>query len=288
MKYFLLILIGCLLVASCIVHIGGSSIVGYCTEDGIDFVEVREVGKFRALSSSLPCNVYFSQSAKQEVRIETTEEFASKVLTVVEDGTLKLKLEDGNYPKLILRIVISAPEIEGIAIRGSGNLIHEGLLQVDNNLNVSVSGSGDMQFGRISCRDFYATTTGSGNIGITSLAAGSTSARVSGSGNISIPGPVTVDGSMELSVSGSGDIDIETVTASGNASFRTTGSGDICLRDAAFEGDMDLKSSGSGDIVVNGSCRDVNASTSGSGNISGNLSHAGIHVHSTGSGDVVL
>ena len=290
MRSLFLILIGCLLVASCIVHIGGgASIVGYCTEDGIDFVEVREVGKFRSLSSSLPCNVYFSQSAKQEVRIETTEEFASKVLTVVEDGTLKLKLEDGNYPKLILRIVISVPEIESITLQGSGDLFHEGLLQVDNSLSLKVSGSGDMRIGSVSCKGFETSTSGSGNIDIESLAAaGNVSARATGSGDIHIPGRVAVDGGVELSVSGSGDIDIKSVSASGNASVRTTGSGDICLRDVVFNGDMDLKTSGSGDIIVNGTCRDVVASSSGSGNISGNLSHAGMRVHSTGSGDVIL
>ena len=288
MKFFL-ILIGCLLVASCIVRFNGSSVVGYCTEEGIDFVEVREVGPFRALSSGLPCNVYFSQAARQEVRIETTEEFADKILTVVEDGTLKLKLQDGNYPKLILRIYISVPAIESITIQGSGNLYQEGLLQVDNNLNLKVSGSGDMRFGQISSKGIEATTSGSGNIDIESLAsAGSFSARVSGSGGIRIFGKTAVEGGVELSVSGSGDIDIDSVAASGNASARTTGSGDICLREVVFNGDVDLKTSGSGDIIVNGTCRDVNASTSGSGNISGNLSHAGIRVHSTGSGDVIL
>ena len=267
MKYILLLVLGCLLAASCVFQVNnGATFVGFCTEDGIDYTEVREVGNFNALSSGLPCNVYFSQSDKQEVRVETTEELAPKVLTTVEDGTLKLKLEKGNYPKLILRVVITVPDIESIAIRGSGNLIHEGSLQVSKDLNVKVSGSGDIQMGDIVCKAFEARTSGSGDISFGSIGCTDFSGAVNGSGNI----------------------DINTLTASGNGSAHVSGSGDIRLRKVSVDGDMDLKTIGSGDITVNGSCHDVTASSSGSGDISGNLSHAGMRVSTSGSGDINL
>lgn len=310
MKYIILAVLGCLLAASCILNFsGGVSVVGDCTEEGIDYTEVRELDTFKAISSSLPCNIYFSQSDKQEVRVETTEELAPKVLTVVEDGTLKLKMEKGNYPKIILRIVISAPGIEAIGLHSSGDLRHEGVLDVDNNLDISASGSGDIQMGTIACKDFKAHTSGSGNLsfsriacdGFSASASGSgdidiatvaaldgASVRLSGSGHARLNGLMAVNGDMDLSTSGSGDIDLETLTASGNVSALTRGSGHIRLRKAIVDGDMDLKASGSGDISVNGSCHDVTASTSGSGDISGDLSHAGMRVKSSGSGDINL
>ena len=286
MRYIILIVLGCLLIASCIINFGGGSVVGYCTEDGIDYTEVREVGRFNALSSHIPCTIYFSQADKQEVRVETTEEFAPKVLTVVEDGTLKLKLEDGRYPKIILRVIISVPDIESIAIHGSGDLRHEGTLRVSNNLSVKVFGSGDIQMGDIVCKAFEGHTSGSGNIGFSSIDCSDFSGSVSGSGNLR-SGAVRCDG-FGVSTSGSGDIDITTFVASASGSARASGSGDISLRQVTVDGDMDLKTTGSADIHVNGSCRDVTASTSGSGNISGNLTHAGMRVHSSGSGDINL
>ena len=287
MKYVILIALGCLLAASCIIRIGGgASVVGFCTEDGIDYTEVREVGSFDSIVSSLPCTVYFSQADKQEVRVETTEELASNVLTVIEDGTLKLKLREGRYPKLILRIVISVPDIESIAVRGSGNLVHEGSFRTDNNLSVTVSGSGDIQMGDIVCRAFETRTSGSGDIEFASVDCSEFSGTVSGSGNLRT-GAVRCGG-FSVTTSGSGDIDMETVSASGDASARISGSGEITLHEVSVDGDMDLKTTGSGDITVNGSCRDVTASSSGSGDISGNLSHAGMRVHSTGSGDITL
>ena len=287
MKYLIMIVLGCLLIASCIINFsGGSIVVGYCTEDGIDYTEVREVGPFNAISSHLPCTIYFSQADKQEVRVETTEELAPKVQTIVEDGTLKLKMAEGHYPKLILRIVISVPNIESITIHGSGDLRHEGTLRVSNGLSVKVLGSGDIRMGDIVCKTFEAHTSGSGSLGFASIDCADFTGSVKGSGNLRSDS-VHCDG-FGVSTSGSGDIDIESVAASGSASVKVSGSGDITLRKVAVDGDMDLKTSGSGDITVNGSCRDVTASTSGSGNISGNLSHAGMRVSTSGSGDVNL
>ena len=269
MKHIFLMVIGCLLAVSCIINIGGGATVfGDTTEEGIDYTEVREVGSFHSLSSSLPCTVYLSQGDKQEVRVESTEELAPKVLTTVENGTLKLKLEEGRYSKIVLRMVITVPDIESIELRGSGSLVHEGILQASKDLSVRVSGSGDISLGAIACKAF--------------------DAHISGSGHARIQGEAAVDGDMDLSTRGSGDIDMESVTATGNASVRTSGSGHIRLREVAVDGDMDLKTSGSGDIFVNGSCHDVTASSSGSGNISGNLSHAGMRVSTAGSGNVNL
>ena len=266
MKKLLILLAAGLLAVSCIINIGGGSFVGHCTEEGIDYTEVRDVAQFDALSSGLPCNVYFSQADKQEVRVETTKEFAEKVLTTVEDGTLKLKLEEGRYPKLILRVVITSPDIEGLSVSGSGSLFVEDALHASKNLNLKVSGSGDIQAGSIDCLDFSAHVSGSGDIRVVSVACDSFVATTSGSGHINI----------------------ETLTAQDFGTARVGGSGSIRLHEVTVDGNMDLRTSGSGSIHVNGRCRDVDATTSGSGSISGSLSHTGIHTHTSGSGHVDL
>lgn len=266
MKKLSILLAAGLLAVSCIINIGGMTWVGTCTEEGIDYVDTREVATFNAISSSLPCNVYYSQADKQEVRVESTQEFADKVITTVEDGTLKLKLENGRYPKLILRVVISSPDIEGLSVSGSGNLYLEEALHASKDLNLRVSGSGDIAAADIDSKDF--------------------SARVSGSGSLRLAS-VACDG-FEATTSGSGHIDLETLTAKDDATVGVSGSGSIRLHEVIVHGDMALKTSGSGSIYVNGSCGNVNATTSGSGSISGNLSRTSIHTHSSGSGHVNL
>lgn len=253
---------------SCIINIGGngSTWVGEYTEQGIDYTEVREVGHFRALASSLPANVYYVLADKQEVRVESTEEFAPKVLTTVEDGILTLKLEPGRYPKLILRVTVSSPDIEKLSVSGSGNLFQEGVLHASGSLALKVSGSGDIVTGEIDSRDFTAQCSGSGSIRIGTLACDD----------------------FDGKVSGSGDFFVDKLTSTGSASVRVSGSGNVRLSEVTVDGDMDLKTGGSGDILVNGSCHDVTASTSGSGNITGNLKHDNISVKASGSGNVKL
>ena len=273
---------------SCIININGSGStwVSECTEEGIDYTEVREVGPFRAVASSLPANVYYVQADKQEVRIESTEELAPKVLTTVEDEVLTLKLEPGRYPKLILRVVVSSPDIEKLSVSGSGNLIQEGPMRASGSLSLKVSGSGDIRTGAIDSRDFTAQCSGSGSIRVGELACDDFDGKVSGSGALRM-GSISCDG-FEVSVGGSGDIFIDDLTTKESASVRVSGSGNVRLKDAKVDGDMDLKTGGSGDILVNGSCHDVTATTSSSGNITGNLQYGHISVKTSGSGKVKL
>jgi hypothetical protein len=288
MKKLLLFLAAAAMAVSCIIKIGGGSAVwvGECTEEGIDHTEVREVGHFRAVASSLPANVYYVQADKQEVRVETTEELAPKVLTTVEDGKLSLKLESGRYPKLILRVVVSSPDIEKLSVSGSGNLFHEGVLHASGSLALKVSGSGDMVMGEIDSRDFTVQCSGSGSIRADKLACDDFDGKVSGSGNVRM-GHISCD-DFEAGVSGSGDFFIDKLSSTGGASVRVSGSGNVRLSEVTVDGNMDLKTGGSGDILVNGSCHDVTASTSGSGNITGNLKYDHISVKASGSGKVKL
>ena len=288
MKKLLIFLAAAAMAVSCIINIGGGSAVwvGECTEEGIDHTEVREVGHFRAVASSLPANVYYVQADKQEVRVETTEELAPKVLTTVEDGKLSLKLESGRYPKLILRVVVSSPDIEKLSVSGSGNLFHEGVLHASGSLALKVSGSGDMVMGEIDSRDFTVQCSGSGSIRADKLACDDFDGKVSGSGNVRM-GSISCD-DFEAGVSGSGDFFVDKLTSTGGASVRVSGSGNVRLSEVTVNGNMDLKTGGSGDITVYGSCHDVTASTSGSGNITGDLKYDSISTHSSGSGDVSL
>ena len=288
MKKLLFFLAVAAMAVSCIINIGGGSAVwvGECTEEGIDHTEVREVGHFRAVASSLPANVYYVQADKQEVRVETTEELAPKVLTTVEDGKLSLKLESGRYPKLILRVVVSSPDIEKLSVSGSGNLFHEGVLHASGSLALKVSGSGDMVMGEIDSRDFTVQCSGSGSIRADKLACDDFDGKVSGSGNVRM-GSISCD-DFETGVSGSGDFFVDKLISTGGASVRVSGSGNVRLSEVAVDGNMDLKTGGSGDITVYGSCHDVTASTSGSGNITGDLKYDSISVKAVGSGDVNL
>ena len=267
MKKLIVILSVCLLAVSCVFSVGGGGnviVTGGCTEDGIDYTDVREVAAFRAINSHVPCNVYYTQSDTQEVRVETTEEFAGRVLTEVEEGTLDIRLQDGTYHHLILRVMVSSPEIESLKVSGSGNLYQEGALRVSGNLDIRTSGSGFIRTGEIVCAEFTGKSSGSGGIQAESITCQS----------------------LSIASSGSGHIGVDALSAEGDVSAHVSGSGGIYFDEAVVGGDMELRTSGSGSIRVDGKCRNVTATTSGSGSISGDLAYESLQRKESGSGRV--
>ena len=284
-KILVMLAVG-MMAASCIFHFDGATIIGHCTEDGIDYTEVRDVATFHAIHSGLPCNVYYEQGPTQEVRVESTREFAGKVITEVENGTLKIKMEEGRYPNLILRMVVTSPDIDGIKISGSGHLVNEGGIRAVRGLDLTVSGSGGIRTGAIDSKDLTAHVSGSGSLRLPAVTCAGFSSTVSGSGSVKVE-QVSCTG-FSANVSGSGHIAVPAAQVEGNLSAKISGSGRVRLEDAQVNGDMDLKSTGAGGISVNGSCHDVEATTSGSGSISGNLTYDHIRSHSSGSGKVRL
>lgn len=243
MKYISLILLALLLAASCVINIGGAAFVGVRTEEGIDYTEVRGVKPFRGVASSLPCNVYYVQSDKLEVRVESTKELADKVIAEVENGKLFLKLESGRYPKLIMRVIVSSPDIESLQVSGSGDLISEDALHTDGTLSLKVSGSGTIRTGSIDSKELTAHCSGSGSLTLSRVSSRSLSASVSGSGDIRL-NDVSVAGEVNLRTSGSGDITVH--GSCQNVSATVSGSGSIS-GELAYE-NIRTSKSGSGSI----------------------------------------
>ena len=131
-----------------------------------------------------------------------------------------------------------------------------------------------------------------------------TELRVSGSGNISGTGDFSNDGKTNISVSGSGNINIG-INSFNETKIAISGSGNVTLKGSSTN-NIDATVSGSGNIdCSNFSCNDVFAHVSGSGNIkvfanksidarvsgSGNIYYKGsatnINLKSSGSGKII-
>ena len=111
------------------------------------------------------------------------------------------------------------------------------LADINNDLELRISGSGDVQMGN----------------------AGKSDISISGSGDL-IGGDFA---SMEMSVSGSGDAEINNIA--GFAHIHSSGSGDIAVD--RIEGGLDYRGSGSSDFEADYVSGDLSASSSGSGDL---------------------
>lgn len=222
----------------------GVRVIGGCTEVGCDYSEERSLQEFDAVSTSGPYNVHYVQSRNSKVVVEGKKEFVSQLTTEVSGKTLRIKLKDGTYKGLVLKVTVYSPVLDGIRISGSGNFIEHGPHHSTGNIDFSLSGSGGFKAESIDCKSFSAKISGSGRINIGSTKAdGDVSISISGSGSGNID-EADIAGTLEISISGSGNIDVNGKAGSVNA--RTSGSGNI--HGNLRYGSIDTHTSGSGRV----------------------------------------
>ncbi len=243
----------------------GVTVVGTCSEDGIDYSEDRVLSQFNMVDCNGPYNVYYVQSAESKVLVEGRKEDVEKLITNVSGSTLKIKLENGTYRSLVLRVTVFSPDVISVTKSGSGGYFDNKGHRTTSNISYSSSGSCHFTLGMIDCGRLEVSTSGSGRVQANMVKCDGASFRISGSGRE----------------------ELEKFASKSDVSFRISGSGNVNAEDLFVEGGLDLKISGSGRMSLNGEVTGVvNASTSGSGNISGNLKNGGLETSISGSGTI--
>ena len=199
----------------------------------------RNVSEFNEVALSVPGDLYLTQGNTQKVEIEASEKTLELLETEVKDGVLRIKFEKWNInPKGPITIWVTAPNINGLYVSGSGKLIAEGSISSDE-MDLKVSGSG--------------------KINLNELKAEEIEAAISGSGDIFLNGSAE---EMGISISGSGDIHGESFMV-GECDIRISGSGGCKI---GVSDELDARISGSGSVYYFGNPR-IDASVSGSGKV---------------------
>lgn len=208
---------------------------------GVIVTEDRMVANFTHVQSSIPGSVYIEEGPVQAIRIEAQQNIIDVVETRVEDGVLKLKLQSNTMlaNNSNLKVYITLPKYRGISVLGSGNVtVRNGLNSQE--IDLKVTGSGDMEIDRLNSNSVYTELTGSGNIRIGSGAAQSQTVRITGSGDCTAKDMISENANV-------------TITGSGNATVRVQNS-------------LKATISGSGNVYYYGNPV-VDVSISGSGNV---------------------
>lgn len=175
-------------------------------------------------------------------------------------------------------VYITMPEIEGLSVAGSGDLVAENKI-TSRNLDLNVSGSGTLIAEIDASGDLDADVSGSGRIEVKGKCRDIQS-KVSGSGRVKLD--VTVAERADFGVSGSGKIQ-----ASGSAKevkVGVSGSGEILGANLVVDL-CEIRISGSGDVEINVN-KELDATISGSGTVSYKGNPAHVNSHSSGSGKV--
>ena len=197
-----------------------------------------DIKDFKGITLGNSAQVFLSPGDRIEVRVEGQENIIANLTTDVSGGVWRIGFKKPVSHAETLRIYITMDQLLMAKISGSGNISGQGLFKGGRDLELGVSGSGNIHLD-VEADDIEATISGSGNIRVSGKASG-----------------------LNLGISGSGNMDFRDLKAD-EASVRISGSGGMKMNVTEL---LEARISGSGDVRYTGRPR-VNTSISGSGRV---------------------
>ncbi len=157
-------------------------------------------------------DVEYTQGDSISVRVESSVPISDKVVVTNDGPTLRLDMN--NKVRLTnlmngrnhIKFFITSPDLVAISLLGSGEFDARGKLDTDN-LQITIAGSGDIEFDDIICDAVRAEVIGSGDIELKNVEAPSAQFRITGSGDIKAH--LKDCGDVKAELTGSGDIKLD-------------------------------------------------------------------------------
>lgn len=200
--------------------------------------EERPMDGFTRLSLSGYGNVYVIQGNEEKLIVEAQPQTLEYIETAVSRGKLTLGFKDRRHSN-----------------RNLGPInYYVTMITIES---LGVSGSGDIEAGKIKTGQFGLHISGSGNINIDELDADEIKVSVSGSGDCAVSGKLKY---QDIHISGSGNYNAKDLKCD-DATVSISGSGDVKIW---VMDDLDVHISGSGKVGYYGRPA-VNSHSSGSG-----------------------
>lgn len=243
-----------------------------------------KLDSFKRINFRVPGKLYLRQGSTQKVEVEGDRRFIDEELEVRVDGDKLVIGKETNWGwnwndnDKKVNVYVTVPDIEGISVSGSGDLIGETKITTSR-LNLSVSGSGSLQIdadvsgdvesslsgsGRLDlkgkCRSFESSVSGSGKMELNLMIADKADFEVSGSGKVRAAGTAQ---EVKASISGSGQVLAANLVVD-RCDVRISGSGDVEIN---VNKELDANISGSGTVTYKGNPSHVNSHASGSGHV---------------------
>jgi len=171
----------------------------------------RKVDPFTEISLRISANVFLEQGSKQNLEIVAKSSTLDEIITEEKDGKLIIRFPNKDYfwktfqPGEIT-IHITVPEINGLGISGSGDIIAEDEIKTKS-LEMAVSGSGNIKLSELNAERVKSAISGSGDIVVAGKsAAQDLSVTISGSGNFK--GLDYSADDVSVKIAGSGNVGI--------------------------------------------------------------------------------
>jgi NifU-like protein involved in Fe-S cluster formation len=196
------------------------------------------LSSFDGIQLAIDAHVVLSQGKVQKVVLEGQQNIIDNIEKEIRGGSWSIEYDKRVKSAKPVTIYITLSKISDIAFSGSGSISTTGKFSGLNDLDIAMSGSGDIRM-EVEADDVDLAMSGSGNV------------QLSGSG-----------AALNVAISGSGDVEASSFNVSACA-VAISGSGDIMV---FVNGDLDVAISGSGDVKYKGDAK-VESRISGSGDV---------------------
>jgi len=231
------------------VAIGIIATFSSCKKDGNLFckngngdttIEKSVVSAFSEIDLQTTAKIYLTEAADYTVTVHASSNIHEYIELDVRGNELEIDTKSG---KCIdddnLVMYITAPKYTRLKISGCGSIVNEKALTSDN-LEVKISGSGEVNLTDITVQSYNIDVSGSGDVTLEGSPVADGKIKISGSGDVDVLALATKD--MEIKVSGSGEAN---VNVSNSLKVEVSGSGDINYIGNAS---VSLDTSGSGSV----------------------------------------
>ena len=222
------ILAAILLIASaCVVRVNKNYKKSHIVADGNIETETHKLSPFTQIQSSLPADIIFVQTEEEpHLVIMASKNIIPYFSCEVENEELQLEFRSDSIASFTageIKVTVYGKAINKVTLSGSGDFDAESL-SCEGDFSLSLAGSGDVDIVNISCDNCELALSCSGDIELSGSVKGKVTAALAGSGDISLSGEAA---KAELSIAGSGDIDIRDLKVSGAVNYQVAGSGKV-------------------------------------------------------------
>jgi hypothetical protein len=204
--------------------------------------ETRSVSGYHGVGTGGSFNVHVKIDGTESLRLKGDPEDLRKIETVVENGTLKIRLpkefEHRHEHMGRVDVYVTAKSLSSVELGGSGSIDVDGTVKGER-VKVSVGGSGSIT-AVVESDNLTASIAGSGDIDLKG-SADQSNISIAGSGNLKA-GDLKVN-AADISIAGSGDVRME---INKSISAHIAGSGSINYTGNATA--VNITSAGSGRV----------------------------------------
>ena len=189
----------------------------------------RQIKGFERIELQGSLDVKYCQADSFSVLVKAPADVIKDVETRVDGNKLVVNMKGSNKFLNIgvsdsedVTVYVTSPDFIGIELKGSGDFKCKGLLDTDK-LDISLNGSGDIEFDDIICDEVNVSLVGSGDVEVKNVKMLRSNVNLVGSGDIKVK--YDDSGKVEANLTGSGDIELTGEVTEYKSNVR--GSGDM-------------------------------------------------------------